>query len=84
MYTTGEEPVEVTLRAENEMMKGLIDKFGTDMEVKVVDEEHFEAKVRVCASPTFYAWLFQWGGKVKVVGPEKVVGEYQRMVLRAL
>ncbi len=84
MYTTGEEPVEVTLRAENAMMKGLIDKFGTDMEVKVVDEEHFEAKVRVCASPTFYAWLFQWGGKVKVVGPEKVVGEYQRMVLRAL
>jgi hypothetical protein len=54
------------------------------MEVKVVDEEHFEAKVRVCASPTFYAWVFQWGGKVKVVGPEKVVGEYQRMVLRAL
>jgi hypothetical protein len=66
------------------MMKGLIDKFGTDMKVTVVDEGHFEAKVRVCTSPTFYAWVFQWGGKVKIEGPGDVLEGYRKMVEEAL
>ena len=83
MYTTGEAPVEVTLIAENDVMKGFIDKFGTDMEVRVLDEGHFEAKVRVCTSPTFYAWVFMWGGKVKVAGPEEALKGYGEMLEKA-
>jgi hypothetical protein len=32
-------------------MNAVIDHFGTDVEVEERDEEHFSARVRVCASP---------------------------------
>ncbi len=84
MYTTGEEPVEVTLFGENEVLKGFVDKFGLDMRVQPVDEGHFRTRVRVCTSPTFYAWVFMWGGKVRIEGPEEAVKEYREMVQEAL
>lgn len=34
-------------------MKVLIDNFGMDVDTVPVDEEHFQAKVMVCTSPTF-------------------------------
>ncbi len=80
MYTTGEEPVEVTLFGENEMLKGIVDKFGLDIMVQRVDENHFRALVRVCTSPTFYAWVFQWGGKLQIEDPDNVVNEYKKMI----
>ena len=56
-----EEPQEVTLLCANEVMKGVLDKFGMDITVKKADPKHFRTKVKVCTSPTFYSWVFQWG-----------------------
>ena len=79
MYDT-EEIKKVTLCCENSVMKGVIDKFGTDIKVKKKDKNHFLTKVSVCTSPTFYAWVFQWGGAVKITAPKGVVEEYRGMV----
>ena len=51
---------------------------------QVRDEEHFSTKVTVCASPTFYSWVFQWGGKIKIIAPKDVVMGYQEMARKAL
>ena len=83
MYDT-EEPQQVTLFCDNSVMKGVIDKFGTDIKVQVRDEDHFSTKVMVCASPTFYSWVFQWGGKVRIEGPEDAVTEYKEIARKAL
>ena len=83
MYDT-EEPQQVTLFCDNSVMKGVIDKFGTDIKVQVRDEDHFSTKVMVCASPTFYSWVFQWGGKIRIAAPKDVVKGYQDLIRKAL
>ena len=83
MYHT-EEPVQVTLLCENDLMKHLIDQFGLDFPTEAVDDGHFQAKVLVCTSPTFYRWVFGWCGKMKIQGPAFVVEEYHRLARAAL
>ena len=83
MYDT-EEPQQVTLFCDNSVMKGVIDKFGMDIKVQVRDEEHFSTKVMVCASPTFYSWVFQWGGKIKITAPKDVMKGYRELVKKAM
>ena len=82
MYET-QELVKVTLVCENSVMKGIVDQFGMGVKVKKVDDEHFMTTVKVCTSPTFYAWVFQWGGKVRIEGPEEVQKEFNRMAKEA-
>ena len=83
MYDT-EKIRKVTLCCENSVMKGVIDKFGTDFPVKVKDKTHFMTKVSVCTSPTFYGWVFQWGGAIRITAPKEIVEEYREMVQKAL
>ncbi len=65
-------------------MKGVIDKLGMDLQVKQKDKTHFTTNVNVCTSPTFYAWVFQWGGSVRIIAPRTAVEEYQEMVRKAM
>ncbi len=83
MYET-QELVKVTLVCENSVMKGVIDQFGMDIKVKKEDKEHFRTKVKVCTSPTFYSWVFQWGGKIRIAGPKAVREEYKAMARAAV
>jgi hypothetical protein len=79
-----DEPEEVTLLCHNEVMKGVLDKFGMDIRVKKADADHFRTKVKACTSPTFYGWVFQWGGKVKIEGPEDAAEKYRKMAEAAI
>lgn len=79
MYDT-EEAVSVSLECENEVMKGVLDAFGMDIKVECVSKDHFMTTVMVCTSPTFYAWVFQWGGKVQIIGPNEAVIGYKEMI----
>ena len=65
-------------------MKVLIDNFGLDVDTTLVDDEHFQAKVMVCTSPTFYRWVFGFCGGIKIIGPEVVVQKYREMASIAL
>ncbi len=84
MYDTEGETVLVTLRCKNELMKYVIDQFGINVPTQPVDEEHFEAKVKVCASSTFYAWVFGWCGEMQITAPEEVKDAYRAMLKQAL
>ena len=79
MYDS-EEIVPVTLQCENEVMKGILDAFGMDIEVKRGPKGHFRTMVRACLSPTFYAWVFQWEGKVQIINPKVAVDAYEKMI----
>ena len=83
MYDT-DEPVSVQLYCHVSVMKYLIDKFGSDFETVVVDDEHFKATVSVCPSTTFYSWVFGFNGKIKVEGPQNVAEAYKEMLVNAL
>ena len=79
-----DEPKEVTLVYTGDVVKGIIDQFGMGISVWQIDEEHFRTRVKVCTSPTFYGWVFQWGGKVRIEGPVEVLEEYQEMVQKSV
>ena len=63
-------------------MKYVIDRFGIDVETEELSEDKFLAKVQVDLSPTFYGWVFQFGGGVKIVEPELAVEEFNRMICK--
>ena len=77
------ETVTVDLRCDNSLMKIIIDKFGEDVTVLAYDMTSFRLIVDVSVSPTFYGWLFGFGGKIQILGPKHVKEEYVCLVERA-
>ena len=67
---------EITLKCENSLMKSIIDRFDEDVETSIIDDEHFNANVTACASPTFFGWVFGFGGKMEITAPKDVIDEY--------
>ena len=79
-----DEPIIVQLYCHVSVMKYLIDNFGSDFDVETVDAEHFKASVRVCASTTFYSWIFGFNGKIRIVGPQPIIENYKNMLSNAV
>ena len=75
----GEETI-VQLECKNELMKYIIDKFGLGAETEEKTDETFVAKVPVELSPTFYGWVFQFAGKMKIIGPAEAVEQFSDMI----
>ena len=75
--------VTVKLLCANHLMNYVIDQFGDEVKTKVVDIGHFTAEVEVSISQTFFAWLFQFAGEIRILGPESVKTEYKRMLEKA-
>lgn len=82
MYEGTEE--EVTLRCSMEILDQVIDRFGDGVDVRQLDRDHFEVKVPVSLSTTFYAWVFQFVGKMNIVKPEYVREAYAGYLEEAL
>ncbi len=83
MYDT-DQPVVVELYCKNYIMNAVIDHFGKSVQVDEVDDEHFTVRVKVCASPTFYRWVFGWSGDMKIMRPDSIAEEYKMMARKAL
>lgn len=74
-----DEIVTVTLRCKNELMKSVIDRFGTDVNTEPCSKSSFNAIVDVTASQTFFGWVFQFGGDIKIVKPAKMKRAFLEM-----
>jgi len=83
MFETGD-LVWVELVCHESVMKYLIDSFGKKVKTEPIDEEHFKASVKVCPSATFYRWVFGFGGKIRITGPDSVKEGYKEMLQNAL
>ncbi len=57
-----------------------LNRFGKDITLHPVDENHSEFYVDVNVSQHVFRWLFGMGPKVKIVGPEEVVGQLKEYV----
>ena len=79
MFAT-QDTSEVKLLCNNDMMKAVIDKFGTEVHSKAVGKDQFLATVKVCISPTFFRWIFGWGGMIKIEGPNETIEQYSSML----
>ena len=70
----------VRLRFFYRMMNTVIDKFGSDVVVYKVNDEHFEIEVPVAVSPQFFGWIFGLGGQVQIMSPKPVVRKMKEML----
>lgn len=78
------ENTRVEILCENSMMNSVIDRFGKDVFVMKVDEEHFKVMVNVNISPTFFAWIFTFGGKMKIIAPEEAKRQFNNTIEKFL
>lgn len=75
----GGDEVDVRIECKNELMKYIIDRFGESVHTKKMTDEYFVATVNVSLSPTFYAWVFQFAGQMRILSPERAVAEMKKM-----
>lgn len=79
---SGEEK-EVVLRCDKTLVNAVLDRFGMGVRlVPAEDGESFTLYTPVVPSDPFFAWVFQFGGKAQILGPEDVRSEYARMLDR--
>lgn len=81
MYDGPEE--NVTLRCKLEILDQVIDRFGDGIGIKP-GKKHFTVTVPVSLSTTFYAWVFQYVGKMSIISPEYVREAYAGYLEEAL
>lgn len=74
----------VRLLCKNHLMNYVLDRFGDEVKTEWADAEHFIAEVEVSVSQTFFAWVFQFAGAMKLLSPEQVKEDYQAMLRKAL
>ena len=78
------EHAQVELLCENAMMNTVLDHFGDKVKTRKADDEHFAFTAEVSVSPTFFAWIFEFGGKIKIISPQSVKDAYGELVRKAM
>lgn len=63
----------VKMLVNNKLAGVIIDRFGKDVMMIPVDDEHFRVNVEVHVSRQFLGWVFSLGEDIKVIGPDDVV-----------
>ena len=72
----GGETQTVTLGFENRFAGIIIDRFGTDIDIRKIDNEWANARVEVALSGQFYGWITSLGGNVVIESPVSVRDDY--------
>ncbi len=80
MYAGDE--TKVTIEAENRLVSVFIDRFGKDIIIAPVDDDHFRTTVTVAVSKQFFGWIMAIDGDVKVVAPNTVVEQLKAEIER--
>lgn len=76
----GGQATDVTLRCDYSVIGKVIDRFGSDITICPVSDDAFEVTETVAVGTTFYSWLFNYGGKIKIVAPEEVKADFSELI----
>ena len=55
--------------------RAILENYNTE----TADGGHFRAVVEVAPSPPFFAWVFTFGGRIQITGPDNVLQEMREM-----
>ena len=78
------EVMQVQLLCDNKCMRNVIDRFGEDVYTEIVDDDHFTATVTVAVGPTFYGWLIQYAGSIRIASPQDARESFERFLADCL
>ena len=71
-------PADVVLEFSSNLIGVVYDKFGESTKMIRVNENTCIATVKIQESPTFWGWLFQFAGQMKILSPDGLAKEYIR------
>ena len=80
MFDGEEQDVEILCT--NNLAGVMIDRFGKDVSMYKVDEEHFKVRAKVAASSHFIHWVMALGAGAQIIGPESLVEEVKAEIRR--
>ena len=75
---------EVKLLVTNNLAGVIIDRFGKDVMMIPEDEDHFTVNVDVHVSKQFLGWIISLGEGVRIVGPDDVVNQMKKEIMRLI
>ena len=73
---------DVVLEFSDKLIGVVFDKFGENTPMLRVGEEKCVATVKVRISPTFWGWLFQFAGEMRVLSPQWVMDGYREQAAK--
>ena len=73
----GGQPMYITIQFNNKLIGVVYDKFGEGTRMVRLTEDSCVATVKVQVSPTFWGWIFQFGGQMRITSPESMIAEYK-------
>ena len=53
------------------------DKFGENVKIIPAGPDKYIATIKVQISPTFWGWIFQFAGQMKIISPDSVINAYK-------
>ncbi|MCD8020416.1 MAG: transcriptional regulator [Clostridiales bacterium] len=72
----------VELEFDSKLIGSVYDRFGEGVSMTLTDKDMILAAVQVQISPTFWGWLFQFTGDMRIVAPEELAQEYRERAER--
>ncbi len=76
----GGEEEAVRIQFDNTLVNAVIDRFGSDINIEKLDENSFSVRIRAAVSSTFFAWIFQFRDKAKIISPDYVAEKFRLML----
>lgn len=71
MYSGEPKPVE--LACDNDLLEPMLDRFGENVRLQKLDDEHFLLRTNAAVSDGLAAWVVQFGGRVTVRMPKDLI-----------
>jgi len=72
--------VRARLSFDNSLVNVVLDHFGKDVLMPSSDDGWFDILVNVSISPVFLAWMFTFGDKAVIKGPEELIAEMKELL----
>ncbi|MBE5939252.1 MAG: WYL domain-containing protein [Lachnospiraceae bacterium] len=70
----------VTLLMDNSLAGVMLDRYGTDIPMVKVDDNHFRTHINVCVSSQFFGWLCGLEGKAQITEPKEVKEQFREFL----
>ena len=69
---------EVSMRFSNKLLEAVIDRFGLDVKINPIDDNHFRVVHKVVISTEFFGWLFSMGTGARLLSPLQVTQKFKK------
>lgn len=80
MFGGQDEWVTLEFKLDQNVLNGVIDKFGIEADIRQTGEDTFTIKAKAKISEGLKGWILTWGSKVKVLSPPSLVEEIEKEI----